>query len=189
MWFVTLPRLNRVHRHVLGELEGLGFWSDAMAQVQVWLRPFAAGCFGWQDYGSTGDIHVPAVAGPRILAKFGFNEGCSLRQLLRHEWAHALAHHHHDLVANREFRYAFDGSHDCGRPVRSYCPTRHISPYAATQPMEDFAENFMHFVKHRGNLPAQWQTRHIEKRWDFLRSQNSKPLILINSKSYRKISS
>jgi hypothetical protein len=34
--------------------------------------------------------------------------------------------------------------------------------------MEDFAENFMHFVKHRGDLPAKWQTRHIEKRWKFL---------------------
>ncbi len=168
MWFVTLDRLNRAHRHVLGELGDLGLWSDAMAQVQVWLRPFATNCFGWQDYGSTGDIHIPAVAGPRVLAKFGFNEGCSLRQLLRHEWAHALAHHHQDLVINREFKLAFDGSHDHGEPVREYCPTRHISPYAATQPMEDFAENFMHFVKHRGDLPAKWQTRHIEKRWEFL---------------------
>lgn len=83
---VKLPRLDLAHRRVLGELDALGFWSDAMAQVQVWLRPFAAGCFGWQDYGSTGEINVPALAGPRILAKFGFNERCSLRQLLRHEW-------------------------------------------------------------------------------------------------------
>jgi len=83
-----------------------------MAEVQVWLRPFATTCFGWQDYGSTGDIHIPAVEGPRVLAKFGFNEGCHLRQLLRHEWAHALAHHRHDLVANREFRHAFDGTHN-----------------------------------------------------------------------------
>ena len=48
-------------------------------------------------------------------------------------------------------------------------PARHISPYASTQPMEDFAENFMHFVKHRGVLPAQWRTRDIEKRWEFVR--------------------
>ena len=168
MWFVTLSKLNRAHRHVLGELESLGFWSDAMAQVQVWLRPFAVGCFGWQDYGSTGDIHIPAVAGPRLLAKFGFNEGCTLRQLLRHEWAHALAHHHQDLVINREFKLAFDGPHDHGETVREYCSTQHISPYAATQPMEDFAENFMHFVKHRDVLPAKWQTTHIEKRWRFV---------------------
>lgn len=38
---MTLPRLNQAHRHVLGELGDLGLWSDAMAQVQVWLRPFA----------------------------------------------------------------------------------------------------------------------------------------------------
>ena len=181
MWLVTLPRLNRAHRHVLGELEQLGLWSDSMAQVQVWLRPLAIDCFGWQDYGSSGDIHIPAVAGPRILAKFGFQEGCSLRQLLRHEWAHALAHHHQGLVINREFRLAFDGSHDHGRPVRAYCPNRHISPYAATQPMEDFAENFMHFVKYRGVLPAKWQTRHLERRWGFIgnlpRLMNEKLLI------------
>jgi hypothetical protein len=168
MWFVTLPKLNRDHRHVLGELGTLGFWSDSMAQVQVWLRPFAKNCFDWQDYGSTGDIHIPAVAGPRILAKFGFEEDCSLRQLLRHEWAHALALYHHHLVANREFRLAFDGSHDCGRPDRDYCPTRHISPYASTESMEDFAENFMHFVKHRGVLPVRWQTPQIVKRWAFV---------------------
>jgi len=48
------------------------------------------------------------------------------------------------------------------------------APYAATQPMEDFAENFMHFVKHRGDLPAKWQTRHIEKRWGFIHCLASK---------------
>jgi hypothetical protein len=100
--------------------------------------------------------------------------------LLRHEWAHALAHHHHDLVANREFRQAFDGSHDCGRPVRAYCPTRHISAYAATQPMEDFAENFMHFVKHQGALPAKWQNQHIEKRWNFIHCLAAKIYTLLN---------
>ena len=52
----------------------------------------------------------------------------------------------------------------------SHQDTRHISSYASTQPMEDFAENFMHFVKHRGILPAKWQTRHIEKRWKFVRN-------------------
>lgn len=168
MWFVTLTRLNRAQRHVLGELGKLSFRSDAMAQVQVWLRRFSMGCFGWQEYGSTCDIHIPAVASAQILAKFGFVERCSLRQLLRHVWAHAVTQHHHDLVANQGFREAFDDSHECGRPVRAYCPTRHISPYAATQPTEDFAENFMHFAEHRGALPAKWQTRHIEKRWEFV---------------------
>ena len=168
MWFVKLPSLNRAHRHVLGEFGQLGLWSDALAQVQVWLRPFATDCFGWQNYGSTGDIHIPAVADPRIRAQFGFGEGGSLRQLLRHEWAYALAHQHHDLVANRKFRLAFDGSHDCGRPVRAYCPTQQFSPYASTAPMEDFAENFMHFVKHHVVLPVRWQTPHIKKRWAFV---------------------
>jgi hypothetical protein len=169
MSFLALSKLNRTHRHLLGELGRFGLWSDTMAQVKVWLRPFATNCFGWQDYGSIGDIHIPAVTGPRILSKLGFNEGCNLRQLLRDECAHALAHHHNDLDANRELRQAFDGSHDCRRHVRSYCPTRQISPYACTQPMEDFAENFMPFVKHQGELPAKWQTPHIEKRWDFVR--------------------
>ncbi len=184
MWFVTLPRLTRDHRHVLGELEGLGFWSDAMSQVQVWLRPFAAGCFGWQDYGSTGDIHVPAVAGPRILAKFGFIEGCSLRQLLRHEWAHALAHHHHELVANRDFRQSFDGSHDCGRAVRSYCPTWHISPYASTEPMEDFAQNFMHYVRHKGHIAGHWRTKFIQKRLGFYTFTTSEAAWHLNHLSF-----
>jgi hypothetical protein len=85
-----------------------------------------------------------------------------------------LAHHHQDLVINREFQRAFEGPHDHGEPVREYCPSRHISAYAATQPMEDFAENFMHFVKHRGVLPAKWQTRHIEKRWGFIRNLSTR---------------
>ena len=59
---------------MLGELGNLGLWSDAMAEVQVWLRPFATTCFGWQDYGSTGDIHTPALHGYQNKTKIQCDE-------------------------------------------------------------------------------------------------------------------
>jgi hypothetical protein len=50
----------------------------------------------------------------------------------------------------------------------------------STEPMEDFAENFMHFVKHRGALPSKWQTRHIDKRWDYLLHLTEKCSLFLN---------
>lgn len=169
MPILTLTQLNRAHAQVCGELRRLRLWSPRLDEVDVWLTPASWSCYGWQNYGSDGAICIPAVSWARLKDHFWLGRvAVPLRQVLRHEWAHALAHYHHDLVANREFIRVFDGSHDCRRQVRAYSDERHISTYAAQEPMEDFAEVFMEFVKHRGLLPPKWRTVAIERRWEFI---------------------
>lgn len=169
MTILTLKQLDRAHVQVRSELRRLGFWSSRLEAVDVLLKAAAWDCYGWQNYGSDGAICIPAVSVVRLIDHLWQGRTqVPLRQVLRHEWAHALAHHHHGLVANREFIRVFDGSHDCRRRVRSYSPERHISEYASQEPMEDFAEVFMEFVKHRGMLPGRWRTTAIERRWQFV---------------------
>lgn len=50
-----------------------------------------------------------------------------------------------------------------------YDPEHHVSEYAATNPMEDFAENFQLYLKHRGILPPVHQTGPIRERWKFIK--------------------
>lgn len=169
MPILTLTQLNRAHVQVRSELRRLGLWSPRLDEVDIWLTPAAWSCYGWQNYGTDGAICIPAVSWARFMDRFlRSRQPVPLRQVLRHEWAHALAHHHRHLVVNREFIRIFDGSHDSRRQVRVYSPERHISAYAAQEPMEDFAEVFMEFVKHRGTLPDKWRTRMIERRWRFV---------------------
>ena len=166
---INLEQLNRANKHVTDELDQLGLWSSGMAEVDVWLVPFSWDCYGWQEYGSDGSICIPQVS----LARFGRyipywgDPGYTLRDVLRHEWAHALAFHHHALVSKNAFQRAFDGGHDDNVEFE-YDPEIHISEYAATDPSEDFAENFMHYVRNRGVLPRKWQTPSIAKRWRFI---------------------
>jgi len=44
-----------------------------------------------------------------------------------------------------------------------------VSTYAATQPAEDFAETFMHFVRLKGALPRKWKTPAIRPNWTFVK--------------------
>ena len=164
---ITLPQLQRANRHVTTEMDSLGLWSSRLNHVDVWLVPFSWNCYGWQEYGADGSICIPAVSLPRLADRLLRTSGYTLRDLLRHEWAHALAYHHHDLVSGRGFKRAFDGDHD-GDDAFVYDPEIHITPYAATSPSEDFAENFMHCVRCRGVLPRRWQTPAIARRWQFI---------------------
>jgi hypothetical protein len=164
---LSLEQLNRAHFHVLRELGALGLWSERLAQVEVLLVPFSWDCYGWQNYGSDGSICVPQLCVARVGDWWFKRKGYPLRDLLRHEWAHALAHHYPELISSRSFVRAFDGEHD-GEDSFLFDPEIHVSEYAATSPMEDFAENFMGYLKHKGHLPQKWQTPSIAKRWRFI---------------------
>jgi hypothetical protein len=165
---ITLEQLNRAHYHVMGELESLGLFSSPMNDVEVFLVPFSWDCYGWQNYGSDGSICIPSISVARLSDLMFNRPTCTLRDVLRHEWAHALAHHHNDLVSRKTFERAFDGGHENEEPARDHCPIRHISEYAQTNPSEDFAENFMHYIRCRGVLPRKWQSPAIMKRWRFI---------------------
>ena len=170
MKIVTLARLNSALADVIRDFEHIGIWNERVRSVDVYLVPAAVLAYGWKYNGADGHIEIPAVNWARLqLLLFGRSLDYGLRDVLRHEYGHAIADLYPRLTRSRAFVSAFGGGYDRERPVREYDPEIHVSAYAATQPAEDFAECFMLYVKHRGRLPAALHTPSIRKRWGFIR--------------------
>lgn len=167
MDIVTLGRLNRALADVQQEMENHGFYDHKLAAIEVRLVMFGV-AFGWCYYGTTGNIHIPAISIGKLWDVIGERGYLSLRDLLRHEYAHALAHTHRALFCSVPFKRAFGSHHDAD--VRwDYDPDRHVTQYAATSPSEDFAEMFMLYLRHNGELPERFDTWRIRRKWKFIR--------------------
>ncbi len=165
MYIITLSRLWRANADVTRQLDALGFYDEPIRNTEVYLVPFGV-AFGWQYYGTTGEICIPAVSLAR-LAGWLNREHVPLRGILRHEYAHAVADTHRGLIRSKRFRRAFGGSHDAAE-ASDYNPNRHVTRYAATCPAEDFAEVFMFYTRHKGRLPSRYNTSPIKRKWDFI---------------------
>lgn len=164
---VTMPRLNRAMYRVNSEFEKRGIWTEKVQAVDVYLTP--VGCaYGWQWYGLGGDIVIPRWS---IAQYFDYLMGnyVPLADVLRHEYGHAVADLHRDLVNSAEFGDAFGWEHDSEEPAMQYDPYFHVTPYAATNVSEDFAEVFSLFFKHKGRIPARHRTAPINAKWKFVR--------------------
>jgi len=167
MNIVTLNRLNRAVSDVQTELENHGFFDSKLQQVDVYLSLFGL-AFGWCYYGTSGDIHIPAVSAGKLYERVLGRPYTPLRDVLRHEYGHALAHTHRGLFCSVSFKRAFGSHHDAD--IKSdYDPERHVTRYAATSPSEDFAEVFMLYLSHKGELPACFDTWRIRRKWRFIR--------------------
>jgi len=157
---LTLTRLNRALDHVQGELIDLGFWSEEVAAVEVYL--VAAGfAYAWKYDGGEGCMCFPAVSLSRYAERFGWPR-VTLRDIVRHEYGHVVADTHGGY-RTRAFTTVFGTTRGS-----AFDPDQFISPYAATQPAEDFAETFMHFVRLKGALPRKWKTPAIRPKWAFV---------------------
>lgn len=165
---ITLGELDRSNRQVTGEMEQLGLWCSRLDEVTVWLVPASRDCYGW--YMSEGDIYVPAVNGAQW-SDFLLGQHTRLTDVLRHEWAHALADRRPRLVETKRFRSVFGGAYDSPDPVWEYHPDHHLTSYAATNPCEDFAETFHFYLRHKGRLPLRLHGKAaIVRKWDFIAS-------------------
>ena len=165
---ISLPDLERANRQVTGEMEDLGLWCSRLDDVTVWLVPVSRDCYGW--FMPDGDISVPAVNGAQ-LSDFLHGHHTRLTDVLRHEWAHAVADRRPRLVETKRFRSVFGAAYDSPDPVWEYHPDHHLTPYAATNPCEDFAETFHFYLRHRGRLPLRLQAKsEIVRKWDFVAS-------------------
>ena len=169
MSLISFPTLNRANHDVTHELGHHGFWDSTLDRITVWLVPFSLRCYGWQSYGSTGDINIPRVSLARVGDKVLRRPRIALRDILRHEWAHALADTHRGLIRSQRFSSTFGASHDRMNAVADWNPRHHVSKYAATNPGEDFAEVFMLWVKHGGRIPSRYcDTEGVQQRWRFV---------------------
>ena len=167
MTIITLNRLNRALSEVGKEMEKSGFYDNALKGVEVFLVPVGSE-FGWQYYRSSGEIHVPAISLSKLKDAFSGNY-TSLRDVLRHEYGHAVADTHRGLIRSRQFHEVFGAPHEA-EIEWEFDPRFHVSEYAASSPMEDFAETFMVFLRHGGRLPARFKTIAIRKKWMFIRN-------------------
>lgn len=165
MHFVTQSRLDQANYAVTCELDRHGFYDCSVQNVDTHLVNFGA-AYGWQCYGSTGDINVPRVSLSRLshLWNGGYT---SLRDVLRHEFAHAIADTHRGLFRTSRFAEAFGAAHHWEFGWE-HDPEHHVSEYAATAPAEDFAETFMFYLRHKGVLPARLEMPTITRKWRFI---------------------
>lgn len=163
---VTLDQLNRANVDVMRELMDYGFWTPRLNQVQVWLVPRGT-AHGWQWYGGDHSIRIAAFSKARLREALARKKRTHLRDVLRHEWAHAIASVHRGLFRSRAFREAFGGPHGWDF-AWIYDPAFHVSQYAATATSEDFAETFMFFLKYGGRLPRRFDTPVIRRKWRYI---------------------
>lgn len=182
---LSLTRLNQTLSKVRREMVDLGFWCDKLASCQVWLRTFPekgmSDAYGYQWFGDredgrlVGDIVLPSVS-PAMWGNYlrwlrGEEGTVILLDVLRHEYGHAFADANPRRMNSPKFARAFGHAHESWGEswTMEYDPEHHITEYAATDPMEDFAENFYLYLKHRGTLPAAYRTGPILERWKFIR--------------------
>lgn len=92
----------------------------------------------------------------------------SLRDILRHEYAHAIADTHRGLFRSARFADAFDAAHESSVGWE-FDPDVFLTEYAATCPSEDFAETFMFYVRHGGVLPPHLRSPAINRKVAFIR--------------------
>ena len=166
MHYITKSHLDRANLTVTGELDAMGFYDERVHRVDVYRAPVGY-AYGWHYYGSSGEINIPAVSLSRLYNLF---EGTytSLRDILRHEYAHAVADTHRGLIRSRRFADAFGAHHtwDFGWEYDDYY---HVTSYAATAPAEDFAEVFMLYLKHGGRMPSRFAHTAVSKKWSFVK--------------------
>jgi hypothetical protein len=171
MKIVTMKRLTGAVADVIRDFEHLGIWNERLYSVDVCLVSFGF-CYGWKWCGPEGHIGIPAVSINRLGAvMFGNRADWCLRDIIRHEYGHAVADLYPRLSRSAAFRKAFGRSYDSDKPVAKYSEDSFISTYAATSPAEDFAEMFMLYVKYRGRRPGWHRLKApaIRRKWQFTR--------------------
>ena len=163
---ITMPRLQSAMDDVVDELDEVGLWSARLAKVDVYLTWFGT-AYGWQLYRGSGHIEIPAVSLSRVSEMILGGARRTLRDLLRHEYGHAVADTNRALIRSRCFVDAFGTPHDSEIPS-DYSKDEHVTEYAAKDSSEDFAEVLMFYLKHGGKIPTRYKTQNIERKWQFV---------------------
>lgn len=155
------------------ELKAFGCFTTEVANLNVYQTSVSI-AYGYQQYHESGDIVIPRVSVSRLWDNFFGGDYVSIRDIIRHEYAHGIAHCHPKMVSIVSFDKTFQGDHDFGKGS-GYDEEHHVSSYASKNPCEDFAEVFMYFVKYRGKIPPMFSGLPvIEKKWRFIETMCKK---------------
>lgn len=117
--------------------------------------------FGFSD----GNIFIPAITVSKWIEPY---RHVSLRDIIRHEYGHAMAHYYPELIIdNKEFRKAFNGHYYDLKFSVNGDSSSYVSEYAQTSPMEDFAETFMVYTRRHGR-PLVRMNDSLSRKWAFM---------------------
>jgi len=183
-FIVNFRQLNSAVSEVQDEFYRLGLWNEGSrlplttvywCQLPQLAMHDALGFFIHKGTYVFGHPVIDSLAGyevgniyiPQWVLAHGFwkNRG-SLRDVVRHEYAHAVEYHYPMLTTrSQRFKTAFSG--DYPEEYQKSKPL-HVSDYAATAQTEDFAETFMVYVRHSAKLPSHLNTPHIKRKWKFI---------------------
>lgn len=172
--FTSFGNMSRAYNKARGEMIRFGLLWDGskLDEVECLYEPLELnGLRGWMGFYQYNDknIHFPAVYNG-LDWSLGWTYKNSAIDVLRHEFAHALAHRYPKALRNGDlFKKAFGGPYG-DRAARGTSPDdwegRCVSGYAATATQEDFAETFMFYLKHKGKIPAKFAKKPaIRKKW------------------------
>lgn len=177
---VSLKQTNSAALSVQKELYEIGLWYESTRLIKSnifwkWMPFFGAsnadGIFtigvsvidkiqGFEE----GHIYIPKW----VLAQ-GFSQNrATLRDIIRHEYGHVLAHYYPEMIVDsKSFEKIFGANYYSYQPTQMEKGT-YISTYASTMPMEDFAETFRVFVRRKGIMPANILNKNLQAKWKFI---------------------
>ena len=175
---ITLNKLNSALYDVQNEFYRLGLWNEGspLTEIEIYLcsRPrifyqgfFMHGVTKWQSFEGYLD-------GKLYISKYslGHLQNCkysSIRDLVRHEYAHAFAEKYQNLIWRNAFEKAFGGTYDS--EIKTKMPTSaYFTDYAKTNPCEDYAETFKMYLKWKGKLPKKFTNKQLIAKWNFVAS-------------------
>lgn len=133
-------------RHVRRELKTLGFGTKKMLKTKASLTLLPS-IMKQSYFTKDGKIYVPRWQSKKR----------NVRDMLRHEYGHALLFHYPQIKHSKGFQiFGHTNDHN-----------DYVSDYAMTVPVEDFCETFMAYLKHKGKPPCHLSPR-LKKKWAFI---------------------
>ena len=170
---VSKPEAFRAFDAVCRELRALGLMPQGgeLEGVCCEWHPAEIGSFavtGYRpsDFATEGyywnrTIHLPAWG-------FWFGSADGIRNVVRHEFGHALADIRPKLFKGAVFHRAFGAPYGRRGVARFRADWEEscVSEYAASCTGEDWAETFMLFLRNKGRMPARFRgLSDVEAKW------------------------
>ena len=178
---ISLKQINSAAFTVQDELFKVGLWYKGckLVDTEIYRCPVSPlslyDADGFFIHGASavqkilgfepGHIYIPSF----VLSQTFWQSRASLRDVIRHEYAHSFAHHYPKLISKSDFKKTFGDEYYSYEPIKME-KDAFISDYARTMPMEDFAETFMVYVKRKGIMPSTIKNKLLIKKWQYIDS-------------------